>query len=93
MASGDWMKNPEWLANAGHFLAGASVLLVASLFTRSAAWLGGVEASLFSLVIIKEYVVDLRYESGEDVRSSTVDALGYLAGNLVAIGLVWLAWR
>lgn len=91
MAIGDWMKSPSFLANAGHFLAGYAVLLTAVLFTRSPDALFWVEVALAAYVLGKEYVVDLLYESGETLWSSTVDALGYLIGNLAAWALVLLS--
>jgi hypothetical protein len=90
MAIGDWMKSDAWLANIGHVLGGAVVTLVAVLFTRERLPLEWVEGSFVGYVLVKEYVIDLKYESDETVGSSTIDAVGYMVGNALAWGLV--AW-
>ena len=92
---GDWMKTPEFLANAGHFLAGYSFMLTVAFFAHSccAAWAVMCTAwvAFSALVAVKEYVIDLREESDETVESSTVDAVGYTLGAVVAWGAVLLA--
>ena len=85
----DWMKSVSWLSNIGHFLAGLSVLLGVVLFTHSWWWIGGVEVVFAVYVLVKEYVVDVNLESGEDYASGTIDALGYVAGN--SVGWIMLA--
>ena len=50
-----------------------------------------VEMALTLYVIVKEYFIDLAGESGETLGSSTIDALGYLMGNLAAWALVLVA--
>ena len=87
-APADWMKSAAWMANAGHFLAGLSVLLVAHTFSHAAGPLSIVSALFVTYALGKEYWFDLRYESGEDVASSTVDFVGYIAGHVVAWALV-----
>lgn len=85
----DWMKSEAWLANAGHFLAGLSVLMVTTVFTHSWLAIGIVEAVLALYVGVKEFWFDIRYESNEDYASGTIDALGYVAGN--SVGWLMLA--
>ena len=82
---GDWMENPQNLANLGHALAGYAVLVTALLFTSKWLPLAVVEALLVVYVLTKEFWYDLKYETGETMRSSTIDALGYLVGNILAI--------
>lgn len=90
---GDWMKSPTWLANAGHFLAGyawmTTTFLFDVLFAR-AQWVWGVlvvsQVFAASAVLVKEYVIDLRDETGETIASSTEDALGYALGMM----LTWI---
>lgn len=91
MAVLDWMKSPAWLANIGHVMAGALVVLVMLLFTHATTPILVVESLFILYVIVKEYVIDLTLESGEDALSSTVDAVGYVGGHLAAWGLVLLA--
>ena len=77
----DFLKSVTWLANVGHFLGGYAVMLTV------AYWHGSLETwgwALFGYVLVKEYVVDLLFESGETVGSSTVDALGYALGAAAA---------
>lgn len=89
-ASGDWMENFTIQSTGVHILLGFSILLVAAFFATGNAALYWTEGALYVFVLGKEYWYDLKYETGENVKSSTVDALGYFAGNLVALGLVLL---
>jgi len=91
MAVFDWMKSPAWLAAVGHVMAGALVVFVMLLFTRALLPILVVEVIFVAYVVVKEYVVDLNFESDETVGSSTIDALGYVGGHLAAWGLVLLA--
>jgi hypothetical protein len=45
---------------------------------------------LATYVLVKEYWYDLKYETGETLQSSTVDALGYLVGSVILWALVAL---
>ena len=91
MAIGDWMKSQDWLANIGHVLAGAVMVLVTTLFTRAPGPIAIAMSAFLAAVLFKEYFIDLRYESDETVGSSTVDAAGYVLGAALASGLVLLA--
>jgi len=91
MAILDWSKSVPWLANVGHLMAGAHVALITRLFTHSKETIWIVEAILFIVILLKEYVADLLWESGETVGSSTIDALGWFGGNAVGWGLIALA--
>jgi hypothetical protein len=91
MAIGDWMKSETFLSNAGHVMAGALVPLLVLIFTRDVRYLIGFEIALTVYIIVKEYVIDLRTESNETVWTSTLDALGYVAGNAAAWALLFLA--
>jgi hypothetical protein len=85
---GDFMKSTSWLANAGHMLAGYGVILTTLFFSHRVIVVAAVHAAFFALVCFKEYYVDLRYESGEDTESSTIDAAGYMGGALAG----WALW-
>ena len=78
----DFFKSVPWLASIGHFLGGYGVVLTAAYWGERSAefWVTGL---LAGFVLFKEYFLDLRYESGETVGSSTVDALGYALGAAV----------
>jgi len=88
---GDWMENSQNLANIGHALGGAFVLHVAVMFSRNWWPVLVVEVLLAAYVLIKEYWYDLKYETGETMKSSTIDALGYLVGTVIEWGLIGLA--
>lgn len=88
---GDWMENAQNLANIGHALGGATVLLIAALFTHSWVPFAILETLLAAYVLVKEFWYDLKYETGETVATSTEDALGYLVGNIIACVLIALA--
>lgn len=80
----DFFKSEAWLANVGHVLAGYAIILTTGFWTQNAYTIAGVWFLLVTYVLVKEYILDLKFESGETVGSSTVDALGYVAGAIVA---------
>jgi hypothetical protein len=90
VSSLDWMKSVGWLSSIGHVMAGMLVVLVTALFTHREDHFVLVECLFMVYVLVKEYIVDLHFESDEDVLSSTIDAAGYVGGNL--LGLSLLAW-
>jgi hypothetical protein len=49
-----------------------------------------VQAVLAFYVLGKEYGYDLKYETGETLRSSTEDAIGYLVGSAIGWAVVLL---
>jgi hypothetical protein len=88
-APGDWMKSVTWLANAGHFLGGFVVIAIATMWSKDDAyWISAVTVFGLMLAAVKEYYIDLTFESDETVLSSTIDLAGYVAGAAVA----WLNW-
>jgi hypothetical protein len=84
MSSGDWMKSYGFVVAMGHGLAGYGVVVTAAFF-----W--GAHAALFALIalvpvaLVKEYVIDLKVESDETAKSSTIDFLEYMAGALLGL--------
>jgi hypothetical protein len=88
---GDWMENAQNLADGVHCAIGMGVLVITALFAHR--WLPFLvaEGMLVPFVLVKEYWYDLKYETGETVRSSTVDALGYLIGNAAGWLLLFVA--
>lgn len=90
----DFFKSLGWLANVGHVLAGYGAILTVGLWSPGERSLNLAWAALLVYVGLKEYVLDLLFESGETVGSSTVDAIGYVVGALVASGELWAraAW-
>jgi len=87
----DWMKSETWLANVGHVLAGYGAILTAWAFTHATVHLVDTWIALTIYAILKEYVFDLRFESGETVLSSTVDFVGYIGGAGLGTVVVELA--
>ena len=90
---GDWMEVSQTLANIGHALGGYAIPLTAAFVSYvffAHAWAPPlvVQTMLATYVLVKEYWYDLKFESNETVRSSTVDALGYLAGGIIAWALI-----
>jgi hypothetical protein len=85
---GDWMKDPTFLAEAGHALAGCLCVL-------TCAWFGGIKwawrgwLAFVAYALLKEYAIDLRVESGENFFSSTVDFVFYMVGTGWGWLLVW----
>jgi len=86
---GDWMESTQWLANAGHFLGGLSVILLTSMWAHDVRTVGVWTAFGVAAALVKEYYIDLRYESNETVGSSTIDFLGYMAGAAVGWLNLW----
>ena len=90
---GDWMENFTYQSAGVHFLIALSTMLVTALFSRAPGPLDYASGALAIFVIGKEYWYDLNYETGETWKSSTVDALGYLAGYIVVLVLLHFAGR
>ena len=89
------MKSPAFLANAGHVGWGLALTLLAVFFApvwrAHPVYVPAIWQVIFSpVVLFKEYFIDLRYESDEDVASSSVDAIGWHAGAVVAWGVALL---
>jgi len=93
-----WMNNPQYLAQIGHFLAGGSVIVIATLFSvvLGAGWLpvlitlavGVVAASL------KEFWYDMVYELPKQTwGDSIMDWSFYMLGAGVGMGLAALAFH
>jgi hypothetical protein len=80
----DFLKSPQWCANGVHFLLGYAVLLTTAWWTSDKLTIFAVALFLYAFVLVKEYAIDLRFESGETIASSSEDALGYFAGSIVA---------
>lgn len=87
----DFFKSVGWLANVGHVLAGLAVILITWTFTHATSHVIEAWGGLVAYAVVKEYWLDLRYESGETVLSSTVDFVGYIGGAGVGTLLVELA--
>ena len=87
----DWMENKQVLAGGCHAAIGSWCVWIPALFAHS--WLPFlvVQAVLVPYVLAKEFWWDLKYEAGENMTTSTQDALGYLAGNVLAWSLLLLA--
>jgi hypothetical protein len=86
---GDWMESLQNVADLGHFAAGYGVAV--SCFPTHTWWrILIVEIVFLTLVGWKEFVYDLKNETGETVGSSTEDALGYVLGNVM--GWVYIAF-
>jgi hypothetical protein len=88
---GDWMENYTAQSTGCHILIGFSLLVATALLTRLGWVAGAAEGALGAWVVGKEFWYDLRFETGETWRSSTVDALGYAAGNALAWGALFAA--
>jgi len=88
-----WMSEPQYLAQAGHFLGGALVVLVAGVFGGEtvAFWVLG---SGVMLAAIKEFVFDtsvLGFGEGDSWSDSLMDFCFYLIGGCVGFALFELA--
>lgn len=88
----DWMSSPQYLAQVGHFLGAACLILVASLFAivMRAGWgpiwwtyAAGVAAASF-----KEFVFDTAsWGEADSWADSIMDWSFYMLGGLVGLGL------
>ena len=89
-----WMSSPQYLAQIGHLLGGASLILTAALF--SAARCTGWTPIMITLVVgivlasLKEFVFDIIYEK-DSWSDSLMDWTFYLLGGAVGVGVVGLA--
>ena len=96
MGKFDWMSNPQYLAQVGHFLGGALLITITTLFSMvlGAGWvpilvvLGiGVAAATF-----KEFVFDVSsWGEGDSWSDSLMDWSFYMLGGGVGMGIAWLA--
>lgn len=92
----DWMSSPQYLAQIGHFLGAACLVLTASLFaivTRAGWapiwWAYGIGVLLASF---KEFVFDVAsWGEGDSWGDSLMDWSFYMLGGLVGLGLSWWA--
>jgi hypothetical protein len=90
---GDWMENYTIQSTGDHFFIGYVLLLTTWFFTHLWWVITLVEAVLVLWILVKEYWYDLRFETNETWKSSTVDAGGYIIGNAVAWFMVYLQHR
>ena len=91
---GDWMENFTIQSSGVHFLLGYSILFTAAMTMRVFSHVLWVEGLLFAYVGIKEFWYDVKYETGESIKSGAIDALGYVLGNGVAWGVIlWKMMR
>lgn len=90
----DFFKTNQWCATMGHWLGGFFILFVPTFWALGSEhvleWLTG---CLLVAAALKEYWLDLAYESDEDVWSSTCDFIGWSFGALVAWGMAIDAWH
>jgi hypothetical protein len=93
--SATWENNPQYLAQVGHFLGGAIVIVLAALFSivLGAGWLPilitlgvGIAAAAF-----KEFYLDRRPPENDSFANSTMDFSFYMLGAAVGVGLTALA--
>ena len=93
MSWASFMSNPQYLAQAGHFLGGAMAVFVASVFwgEQGALW------TLFigtALAAIKEFILDVAappWGEGDSWSDSAMDFAFYVIGGSVGFGLFVLA--
>jgi hypothetical protein len=96
----DWMSNPQYLAQVGHFLGGLSVIVIATLFSVvfGAGWLPvlvtlgiGVLAASY-----KEFIFDTSVfgvGEGDSWSDSLMDWSFYMLGAGLAMGLAAVAFH
>jgi hypothetical protein len=92
----DWMSNPQYLAQVGHFLGGVSLITISMLFAvvRGAGWtptlvtfILGVAAASF-----KEFVFDVSsWGEGDSWSDSLMDWSFYMLGGGVGMGIAAIA--
>lgn len=90
-----WMSDPQYLAQVGHFLGGASLILLTALFSM-AKHVGfepiGAILGLGMLVAgFKEFWFDIRYEH-DSWKNSAMDFAFYVFGGIAGTGLSLLAF-
>ncbi len=89
----DWMSNPQYLAQVGHFLAGLSIVFVLGAFFGHVVmwWTLGVG---LALAAAKEFIFDVAQPplgEGDSWADSAMDFAFYLLGGLLGMGLFLLA--
>lgn len=87
----DWMSNPQYLAQVGHFLGGLSVVFVLGAFGGHTVMWVTLGLGLF-VAALKEFVFDTAsWGEGDSWSDSAMDFAFYLLGGLLGMGLFLLA--
>ena len=90
-----WMSNPQYLAQVGHYLGGASLLLTTGLFSLAAG--AGWRPVILTLAVgvfaasVKEFVFDVAsWGEGDSWADSLMDWAFYVFGGATGVSVV--AW-
>lgn len=86
-----WYGKPEFIACMAHALGGQFFCFLATPII-SWPWWSGIVVTL-GWALPKEFVVDIYRPEKDSWKSSALDFSCYLAGALLACGLLWLAGR
>ncbi|HYX20484.1 MAG TPA: DUF1653 domain-containing protein [Thermoanaerobaculia bacterium] len=86
-----WMNSPQYLAQIGHFLGGASIMILATIFFGFVAWWIAF-AAVAVAAAIKEFWYDARYELPKQTfGDNLMDFAFYALGSGAGAGVMWLA--
>lgn len=91
-----WMSNPQYLAQIGHFLGGALVVVTSTLFAMvlGAGWAPTLVTLGIGVVLasLKEFVFDVApWGEGDTWSDSIMDWSFYMLGGGVGMGLALFA--
>jgi hypothetical protein len=91
----NWEENEQYLAQVGHFLGGAIVIVLATLFSIvcGAGWLPILITLGVGIVAaaVKEFVLDRRPPESDSLANSTMDFAFYMIGAAVGLGVTAFA--
>jgi hypothetical protein len=93
-----WMSNPQYLAQVGHTLGGALLIVTSTLFSivlgagwTPVLWTFGIGVTLATL---KEFVFDTAtWGEGDSWSDSLMDWAFYMVGGATGIGVAALAFH
>ena len=94
-----WMSDPQYLAQAAHFLGAVGVIVTATLFSvvLHAGWapIMWTLGTGIVLVTVKEFIVDINtaWGEGDSWLDSLMDWSFYMLGGGIGMGLAELAHR
>jgi hypothetical protein len=87
-----WMNNPQYLAQVGHFLGGASLMMLTTMFSWNLLCLWATFGVGLLVAGVKEFWYDANYElPKQSWKDNLMDFSFYALGGLAGVGLSYWA--
>jgi hypothetical protein len=83
-----WMNNPQYLAQVGHFLGGASLIMLTVMFSWNPLCIWATFGVGVVAAGVKEFWYDANYELPKQTwQDNLMDFSFYVLGGLVGVGI------